>query len=232
MSSRCPACIVVGIVALGACSSTSSSDAPGVDGGHEAGVLDAGHPADATGEGGDSAVDKSKTCVSTFGQALDTVGFARFDGTVVAVIPPSDQACAEPNSTHLIIEMTFSGAVYRMVMDVNDEDAPNTIHATTLAHAMIGGPWSDGWHAATLDYVATLGLHSTDLPSESTATAVADITNALDLGAHVSVFATAQGEPDSAHLVHRNLTNQDGALVVDVDGSPTWLLFAFSNQTF
>jgi len=97
---------------------------------------------------------------------------------------------------------------------------------------MIGGPWSDGWHAATLDYVATLGLHSTDLPSESTATAVADITNALDLGAHVSVFATAQGEPDSAHLVHRNLTNQDGALVVDVDGSPTWLLFAFSNQTF
>ncbi len=88
MSSRCLACLVVGIVALAACSSPSQSEAPTVDGGHEAGVLDAGHPADATGEGGDSAVDKSKTCVSTFGQAIGTVGFARFDGTVVAVIPP------------------------------------------------------------------------------------------------------------------------------------------------
>ena len=232
MLSRRLACIVVGIVALGACLSSSSSEAPTVDGGREASVLDAGHPADATGEGGDSAVDKSKTCVSTFGQALDTVGFARFDGTVVAVIPPDDQACAEPNSTHLIIEMSFSGAVYRMVMDVNDEDAPDTIHATTLSHALIGAPWSDGWHSVPLDYVATLGLHSTDLPGESTARAVADITDALDFGAHVSVFATAQGEPDSAHLVHRNLTNQDGALVVGVDGSPTWLLFAFSDQTF
>jgi hypothetical protein len=48
----------------------------------------------------------------------------------------------------------------------------------------------------------------------------------------VSIFVTAQGEADSAHLVHRNLTNQDGAIVVDVDGSPTWLLFAFSDHSF
>ncbi len=103
-------------------------------------------------------------------------------------------------------------------MDVNDSAAPDTIHARTLSHALVGGPWSDGWHAVPLDYVATLGLHSTDLPSESTTKAVADITDALELGAHVSVFATAQGEPDSAHLVHRNLTSQDGALVVGVAG--------------
>jgi hypothetical protein len=97
----------------------------------------------------------------------------------------------------------------------------------------VGGAWSDGWHTVPLDYVTTLGLHGSDFVSEPTADAVAAITKALDLGAHVSVFATAQGENDSAHLVHRNLANQDGAIVIDVDGaSPTWLLFAFSNQSF
>ena len=62
----------------------------------------------------------------------------------------------------------------------------------------------------------------------------------LHMGAAVvplppSVFlqATAQGEADSAHLVHRNYTNQDGAIVIGVDqASPTWLLFAFSDQSF
>jgi hypothetical protein len=119
-----------------------------------------------------------------------------------------------------------------MVIDVDDTDAPGTIHGTTLSHAMVGGAWADGWHAVPLDYVTTFGLHSTTFPAMTTAAAVAEITGALDLGAHVSIFATAQGEPDSAHLVHRNLTSQDGAIVVDVDGSPTWLLFSFSNQTF
>jgi hypothetical protein len=225
--------VLLGFGALAAvvgCSSSGASSSTAKD----AGSLDAGRPADAASDAdaGDGSVNKAAPCVSTFGQALDTVGFARFDGTVVAVLPPNDQACAEPNSTHLIIEMTFSGAVYRMVVDVSDEDAVGTIHGTTIAHAMVGGAWADGWHAIPLDYVATFGLHQADLPVMPTATAVAAITSALDLGAHVSVFATAQGEPDSAHLVHRNLTNQDGAIVIDVDGSPTWLLFSFSNQTF
>ncbi len=225
------------LLALASACSSSPASSP-VDAGHagDTGALDAAR-ADASDasdarDGGDSGVDKAKGCVSTFGQAIGTVGFARFDGTVVAVIPPDDQACAEPNSTHLILELSFSGAVYRMVIDVDDTAAPGTIHGTTLAHALVGGAWADGWHAVPLDYVTTFGLHSTGLPGMTTASAVAEITAALDLGAHVSVFATAQGEADSAHLVHRNLTGQDGAIVVDVDGSPTWLLFAFSDQTF
>jgi hypothetical protein len=219
-----------------ACSSSSSP--PSVDAGERPaeGGLDAGRADGGDGgaarDAGDGGIDKTKGCASTFGQAIGTVGFARFDGTVVAVLPPDDQACAEPNSTHLILEMSFSGAVYRMVIDVDDTAAPGSIHGTTLAHAMVGGPWADGWHAAALDYVSTFGLHAASLPAMTTAAAVAKIAGALDLGAHVSVFATAQGEADSAHLVHRNLTGQDGAIVVDVDGSPTWLLFAFSDQTF
>ena len=37
----------------------------------------------------------------------------------------------------------------------------------------------------------------------------------------------------SAHLIHRNGQQNDGAIVVDPTGAqPTWLLFHFANQTF
>jgi hypothetical protein len=120
-----------------------------------------------------------------------------------------------------------------MVVDVDDAAARGTIHAHTITHPSIGGPWQDGWHAVPLDYVKDLGQSSTAFTSTSTANAVASITSALVLGAHVSVFATAQGEKDSAHLVHRNAPNADGAIVIDPDGAtPTWLLLAFADQIF
>jgi hypothetical protein len=223
---------LAGLLSLCACSSSAVN--PGVaDGGPgsaESGALDAGVDADAS--AADASVDKTKGCVSTFGSAIGAVGFARFDGTVVAVLPPGNKTCTAPNSTHLVLEMSFSGAVYRMVVDVDDTANPGTIRAKTISHPMIGGAWSDGWHTASLDYQIDLKLHDTDFTSEPTATAVTAITAALDIGAHVSVFATAMGEVDSAHLVHRNLPKQDGAIVVYVAGSPTWLLFAFSDQTF
>ncbi len=214
------------------CSSCSGGDAtsptaPPSDGG-AADVVHLDAPPDVAPD-----VDKSAPCAKTFGQAIGSVGFARFDGTVVAVVPPNDQACTAPNSTHLVLEMEFAGATYRMVIDVNDSAAPGSIEAHTISRPLLGGAWKDGWHSVSLDYVKDLGLHGSDFARESTADAVAKITAAMSLGAKVSVFATAQGEVDSAHLVHRNVTGHDGAIVVNVDGaSPTWLLFAFSNQAF
>jgi hypothetical protein len=210
--------VVIGAACLG-CSSTKSPPAES----------DAA-PADASDD-----VDKAATCASTFGQGINSVGFARFDGTVVAVVPPNDQACAEPNSTHLVVQLQTGGAVYRMVIDVSDEDAPNTIRTATLSAPLVGGAWDNGWHAAplALDYVTNLAIHGASFATVGTAAAVAWATNPLEIGAPVSIYATAQGEPDSAHLVHRNVTNQDGAIVIDPQGaSPTWLLFAFSGQTF
>jgi hypothetical protein len=218
-----------------ACSGSSSSSSPADDAGAGDSPSSDGPaaPSDASPETADASVDKSKPCVSTFGQAIGSVGFARFDGTVVAILAPGNKTCTAPNSTHLVLELAFSGAVYRIVVDVDDLAASGTIHTRTITHAMIGGAWKDGWHAVPLDYVTDLGQKSTDLVSTPTAGAVEAITSALDLGAHVSVFATAQGENDSAHLIHRNLTNQDGAIVLDVDAStPTWLLFSFADQTF
>ena len=59
------------------------------------------------------------------------------------------------------------------------------------------------------------------------------ITDELELGARISVFATAGStEPDSAHLVHRNATNADGAIVVNPDTAPHYLLMRFDEQSF
>src|SRR5436305_1469514 len=57
------------------------------------------------------------------------------------------------------------------------------------------------------------------------------VTDRLAPDAPVSVFASTSGG-DSAHLVHRNLTDQDGAIVVDPTGAPLYLLFAFADQSF
>jgi hypothetical protein len=228
--------VVASSLAIVACSGSSSSSSPIDDAGAggEAAASDApAASSDASPDTSDASVDKSAPCVSSFGQAIGSVGFARFDGKVVAILAPGNKTCPAPNSTHLVLELALSGAVYRMVVDVDDVAATGTIHSRTITHTMVGGPWQDGWHAVALDYVTDLGQNATDFASTPTAGAVEAITNALDLGAHVSVFATAQGENDSAHLVHRNLTKQDGAIVLDVDAAtPTWLLFSFSDQSF
>ena len=178
-------------------------------------------------------VDKTAACASTFGNAIGAVGFARFDGTVLAVLPPGNATCTSPNSTPVVIELTMSGAVYRMVVDVNDLNSPGTIRFKSVSHELIGGPWADGWHTGVpLDYISAFGLHSVNFEGLSTADAVARLTDALTLGAHVSIFATAAGEVDSAHLIHRTKNSQDGAIVVDLDGTPTWLLLNFSNYVF
>jgi hypothetical protein len=178
-------------------------------------------------------VDKSATCAATFGSGL-TDAFARLDGTVLAVVPPNDQACAMPNSTHLVIQVLVGGDAYRMVVDVLSSFAPYDVLEDEIDAPLAGDPWSEGWHAgASLDYVTTLGVHSDAFASMAQADVVAKITNQIDLGSKISVFATSQSSPSSAHLVHRNVTNQDGAIVIHPDGaSPHWILIRFAEQTF
>jgi hypothetical protein len=229
---------VVGLV--GCSSSAGAPAAAGHDAGHDASGADAGLESDATAPGDASDdVNKAAPCLedaSAFGQAL-TNAFGRVDGTIVAVIPPDDQACALPNSTHLIIEVLMQGAVYRMVVDVLSDVASDSGSFDVFFYEMdaplADGAWADGWHTGiAFDYVNTLAIHSTPFVAMSQADVVAKITSELTLGAHVSVFSTSAGEPDSTHLVHRNLTNQDGAIVVSPETAPHYLLIRFSEDSF
>jgi hypothetical protein len=170
---------------------------------------------------------KAATCASSFGSAL-TDAFGRIDGTVLAVVPPNLQTCAQPNMTHLVLQISMQGAAYRMVLNVDAD-----ISTRELDAPLAGPAWADGWHVdAPLDYVTTLGAHSADFAKP--ADPVALVTGQLELGAHVSVYATSTGgtKADSAHLVHRNLTNADGAIVIAPDTAPHYVLFKFDNQTF
>ena len=84
-----------------------------------------------------------------------------------------------------------------------------------------------------LDYVTTLGVHEPAFMPMDQAPLVAHVTSELDLGARVSVFATSSsGITDSAHPVHRNVTDADGAIVIAPDTAPHYLLFRFPDQNF
>lgn len=197
---------------------------------------DAGSPA-AQDAGEDAAVALTGQCASTFGSAL-TDGFGRIDGVVYAVQKPSDTQCVMPNADHVVVQVLVNGAVYRMVVNVKSDRAGSSpdVRYAKLPHALPAPAWAEGWHTdAPLDYVTTLGASTTTTGFSPTPMndLVSELASVLVVGAPVSVYATSgDGRPESAHLVHRNKTNQDGAIVLSPSASPTFLLFHFDGQTF
>jgi hypothetical protein len=177
---------------------------------------------------------KSAPCSSTFGNAI-TQAFGRLDGTIHAVIPPDDQHCAMSNQTHLQIEVESGGREYRMFVNVQSDQGPPDVYVKELDAPLPGLAWADGWHPGLLfDYIAQLGLHSTDFTQVTTALLVPQITDELILGDRISVYASSSNNnSDSAHLVHRNPTNHDGGIVLHPDGaSPHWITVRFDEQVF
>jgi len=182
----------------------------------------------------DGGADKAAGCASTFGTEL-TNAFGRLDGTVLAIVPPGNTTCTAPNSTHVMLQVTMHGAAYRMVVNVLSTSSDPHVWLGATDAPLAGPAWSEGWHPGVpLDYVATLGLAKTAFAQASEQEAVDRLEQAIALGAHVSVFATSSGgaQADRAHLVHRNATNADGAIVLDPESAPHYLLTAFPEQTF
>lgn len=180
---------------------------------------------------------KDAACAATFGNAL-TNAFGRVDGTVLAIVEPGNTRCALPNSDHVIVQVTMNGAAYRMVVNVESSGTDPNIRIQSLDAPLPQPAFAEGWHPAlTLDYATGLGVHSSDAAWQShpLAAASARISDAITVGQPISIYATSSGgtRADSAHLIHRNGSSHDGAIVVDPTGpTPHWLLFSFANQTF
>jgi len=229
---------------VAACSSASSSPAADPAAGPslgDAGALDedATAPVASPDAGADAPLDAfvpSGKCADAFGSEL-TAGFGRIDGTIYAVQKPTDTTCMFPNSDHVVLQVLMHSAVYRLVVNVqSDRDGGDPkIRIATLDHALPSPPFAEGWHVpAPLDYVTTLGAHA---DASFTALTLADATTAivaaLKVGDAVAVYGTSgAGRPESAHLIHRNATNQDGAIVITPTTSPKFMLFHFDDQTF
>ncbi|MFT3775381.1 MAG: hypothetical protein QM820_59300 [Minicystis sp.] len=178
-------------------------------------------------------IDKAKDCAATFGQAL-TASFGRLDGTVLAVVKPSDTQCPLPNSDHLILQVVMNGEPYRLVVNIKSDFGSPDVFYRTLDHALPGPAWAEGWHTGLgLDYVADFGVHADASFTAHPLSELADIvTDAITLGQKVSVYADSSGG-SSAHKVHRNGSNLDGAIILDPDGpAPKALLFHFATQSF
>ena len=183
----------------------------------------------------DAQFPKAQACAATFGASL-TDSFGRVDGTVHAVVPPGFQACPMPNSTHLVVQVDLGGETYRMITNVLSTMGDPRVFFRTLEAPLAGPAWSEGWHPGyTLDYVTDLHVTSDTFTPTETAPLVEEVTAPIEIGAKISVFATSTGGANAsgAHLVHRNLTNADGAIVVGPDtASPKYLLFRFDEQSF
>lgn len=213
----------------------------------DASLFDAA-PADAA-TGNDAAVvDQAAHCAvecaggaeppeggTCFGTEL-TNGFGRLDGTLLAVQRPSDTQCAWPNDDHLVVQVLVHGDAYRMVVNILADGRNGT--DTSLRFADVPAPltapaWEEGWHlGAALDYADTLGVHVADFTPYEMADLVEEVASRLVLDAPISVYATSNDRPESAHLIHRNGSDHDGALVVDPTGDPHFLIFHFDGQSF
>jgi hypothetical protein len=184
----------------------------------------------------DAAFSKDADCASMFGNKL-TDSHGRIDGTVVAIVNPGNSRCALPNRNHVVVQVRLLGAVYRMVVNVESNGADPKIRTMTKQHPLVGGPFAEGWYPENnFDYATDLAVHNTDAAwaPKSIAEATTWIADAINIGDPISIFATSGGGTfsNSAHLVHRDGVNTDGALVVTPTTNPTYLLFSFADQTF
>jgi len=229
-----------GSVALAAaCSGTTETTPPATTPPNEtpaevdSGTPDTAAPIDS---GADTNPPITGQCASTFGNGL-TAAFGRIDGVVYAVQKPSDTGCVMPNSDHLIVQVLMKGAVYRMVVNI-ESDRPGQdpkVRYGAVPHALPAPAFSDGWHPGlALDYATTLDAHNAAFTPYALADLVTKVAADLVIGAPVSVYATSgSGRPESAHLVHRNKNQQDGAIVVNpTSATPKFLLFHFDQQVF
>ncbi|MBI2377430.1 MAG: hypothetical protein HYV07_25740 [Deltaproteobacteria bacterium] len=216
--------VLTSVVAIGC-----SPQAPQIEPSNfEAGVDDAGAP--------DSAA-RAHPCVSTFGSAL-TTAFGRIDGELIAVVRPSDTGCARFNADHLVLEVAMHGDVYRMVVNIVSDGRDGTdsrIRFGTTRRDLPAPAWSEGWHPnLSLDYTTDLGVHSSTVTfAPFTMGELLDrVAPLLEVGEPISVYATSENRPSSAHLVHRNGRGDDGAIVVRPVEDPELLMFHFDGQTF
>ena len=237
---RCSLLLLIG------CGGGGSGPSVGVDGAvhGDAAANDAhgtnhdGAAGDDASNGSDNGVDGTpvrQACTSNFGSALPSSGaFGRLDGYLVAIVPPGSTNGCNDDSSHVHLQVKMNGAIYDIAIDATDSATrTDDVHTGTLDIAMPSGPaWSEGFHTGvTLDY-PSLGVHASALPLQSKAQIVSAFQSDLATVNHISIFTTTYGS-DGAHLVHRNGSGHDGAVVTE-PLSPTShvRLLSFSDQSF
>ncbi len=214
---------------------SGSGGAPGSGGAEPSSTADVGSTASGnstvstsgTGGAGAACDGMAAGCADTFGDLL-TPANGRADGTLLAIVGTNDTQCTLFNDDHAILEVTISGAVHRLVVNVEG------VAVAATSAALVGPPFEEGWHEdVTVEYTDDLDLHSDAFAQVDVAGAEAFLCEHLVPGQPISVYAYAEDNPSSAHQIHFNESYPDGAIVANPTGDvPTYLAFRFGDQVF
>jgi hypothetical protein len=163
-------------------------------------------------------------CTSSFGNAL-TVDHGRLDGYLVSIVPANTHQC-NGDSSHLHLQVKANDAVYDVAVNLDALEAE-------LDAPLPGTPWTEGWHAAApLDYAKDLNLHAPVFAASSATAQRTHLEAILANVNHIVIYATAY-DPTGAHLVHREGSDRDGAIILDpLAPTPHVVAFRFTQDTF
>jgi hypothetical protein len=190
---------------------------------------DAGVPPDAgTGDG----TPTRRPCTNNFGSAMNTT-FGRLDGFLVTILNPGQGTSCSGDAHHVHLQVQTNGAIYNIAVNVDSSSGNPDVDFLSLDAPLKGAPWTEGWHPSQqLDYPSNLGVHSGNF-SETTPTQLTSLVDsALANANHISIFTTGF-DSTGGHLIHRNGSSHDGAIVIKpLSANPQYLLFHFTNQTF
>jgi hypothetical protein len=194
----------------------------------DAGVPDAGGGGGGTGDG----TATRQPCTGTFGSAM-TATFGRLDGFLVSIVDPNTTTSCRGDDNHIHLQVRVNGGIEDIAVNVSSTSGNPNVDFRTVGAALRGGAWTEGWHPGqTLDYATSLGVTSGSFTEETLTQLTASIDNAIASANHVSIFATGF-DPTGGHLIHRQGSSHDGAIVINpTTPTPTYLLFHFTNQTF
>ena len=224
--------LVSGTLAASGCSSNPANPS----GPDAAGTRDGAHAIDATprvdGMPGPDALminatdgtPTRLTCTDTFGTDM-TTDHGRLDGILVAVVDPTHHGCSS-DSTHVHLQIQSGGMIYDSAVNV---DGGFYLTKDITLPTM---PWTDGWHANADFNYPTEDVHSTDFQTADQATITSMVEAALTSANHVSIYMTGYNTM-GGHLVHREGTNIDGAIILDPLSTPSHaIMFRFDTDTF
>lgn len=196
----------------------------------DAGVADAGGTPDASTSG--DGTPTRQPCTSTFGSAM-TTAFGRLDGFLVSIVNPNTTTSCRGDDNHIHLQVKVNGGIEDIAVNVASTSGNPDVDFRTVSAALRGGAWTEGWHPGqTLDYPSNLGVSSASFTEETLTQLTASVDNLIANANHVSIFATGF-DPTGGHLVHREGSSHDGAIVINpTTSNPTYLLFHFTTQTF
>lgn len=197
----------------------------------DAGVADSGTGTVDAAASGDGTPTRLP-CTSTFGSAMSAT-FGRLDGFLVSVVNPNTTTACRGDDNHIHLQVQVNGGIEDIAVNIASTTGNPDVDFRTINAALKGSAWTEGWHTGqTLDYPTNLGVSSTSFTEDTPTQLTTLVDNLVANANHVSIFATGF-DATGGHLIHREGSSHDGAIVINpTTSSPTYLLFHFTTQSF